>query len=270
VYVNCACENRPGYESVYPYEEPNGSFETELSDKLTPADYRKIVEAYTQRELSYPSDILNAFIRVDAVLARQLKTSMIQGLPKRYFLRTMLWGPAEAVLLKTRDSEKGEVVFPTWSWARWQGSVCFRDSGSGGGDSLPPIQMAMQVNDQFVGNLVWFYYSDPEKGLHAVDEERLWFSAENKISDLLREEQSATYQTNLETWGRVPQQRPWDPMDEPAMRGAPGYFTGGRPWGHHNPGPVDTWKLDYPTESFRQAAVEMWRAFIQSPWEAEP
>ncbi|KKY28440.1 putative heterokaryon incompatibility [Phaeomoniella chlamydospora] len=89
--------------------------------KLTPDRYFDLVTNYARRQLSYPSDALNAFAGILSMLTEYSHERFLWGLMTSTFERQLYWvGKA-----KPRASpEHG--YFPTWSWVGWEGEVSFR------------------------------------------------------------------------------------------------------------------------------------------------
>ncbi|KAF4634641.1 hypothetical protein G7Y89_g3469 [Cudoniella acicularis] len=82
-------------------------------------DYADLVEQYSGRQLSIPSDYLNAFTGMLNLLEIELQTSFTCGLPNNEFTISLLWirlGP-------TRGNRNAH--FPSWSWLGWANPVSF-------------------------------------------------------------------------------------------------------------------------------------------------
>jgi hypothetical protein len=91
--------------------------------------YNNSVKLYTTRSLTFSSDVLKAFRGIEKVLAMNLCTVFVCGLPRAYFDWALLWEPQS--LAKNRDDKsmrKHELSalsvhrrngFPSWSWAGW-------------------------------------------------------------------------------------------------------------------------------------------------------
>ncbi|KAM0430921.1 hypothetical protein ACHAPT_005555 [Fusarium lateritium] len=122
--------------------------------------YREVVRNYTSRTLSYASDVLRAFAGIESVLAAQLKTNFVQGLPERYFLNTLYWRPNGPSVLRDRS-----LIFRSWSWAAWDGHASYDDHRC----------------SRFIssGNMVRFHYSDPLLGVRPVTETTTWVDHED-------------------------------------------------------------------------------------------
>ena len=84
--------------------------------------YRRIVETYTSRHLSYPSDVLNAFKGIESVLRPFFRSDFIFGLPRSEVDSQLLWQPTGS-LRRRRDPKTAHALFPSWSWAGWVGEV---------------------------------------------------------------------------------------------------------------------------------------------------
>lgn len=90
-----------------------------LGEFLPPhEDYREQVEAYTKRELTFPSDILRAF---SGILHTIFGSEYYFGLPFSGFYVALLWRTKSGQYLP-RD-EWQQDTFPSWSWAAIQGEV---------------------------------------------------------------------------------------------------------------------------------------------------
>ncbi|APA13169.1 hypothetical protein SS1G_14072 [Sclerotinia sclerotiorum 1980 UF-70] len=77
--------------------------------------YFRAVETYTARNLTYPSDIINALAGVLNTQGNAMDCDIFYGLPSAMFDLALLWQPCGKV---TRREG-----FPSWSWAGWQGQV---------------------------------------------------------------------------------------------------------------------------------------------------
>lgn len=84
--------------------------------------YRRIVETYTSRQLSFPSDMLNAFKAIEARFHSLFRSDFVFGLPRSELDSQLLWQPA-GPLKRRRDPKTNLPIFPSWSWAGWVGEV---------------------------------------------------------------------------------------------------------------------------------------------------
>lgn len=84
-------------------------------------EYPIVVPKYSQRKLSFESDILNAF---SGYLNMMFKDKHYFGLPCAYFNSALLWRSADDSGLP-RESN-GNDTFPSWSWASRTGYVSYQ------------------------------------------------------------------------------------------------------------------------------------------------
>ncbi|KAI0325302.1 HET-domain-containing protein [Cubamyces sp. BRFM 1775] len=83
----------------------------------------RIVEDYTNRSLSYPSDKLIAFAGVAELYARALRSDYLAGLWRNTLLLDLLWQRRSGASSST--SRCGGYRAPSWSWACVDGPVAF-------------------------------------------------------------------------------------------------------------------------------------------------
>ena len=88
------------------------------------SEYFNFVPQYTQRDLTYSSDILNAFKGIEGVMKQTMRTHFWYGLPEKFLDAALLWtlvGPHK----KREVTIKGfhESHFPSWTWAGWDSEV---------------------------------------------------------------------------------------------------------------------------------------------------
>lgn len=77
--------------------------------------FTSAVELYTRRELTNPSDILNAFEGVRQVLEKRIGSPIFYGLVEKMMDQSLMWESTKR-LIRRRG-------FPTWSWSGWLGEV---------------------------------------------------------------------------------------------------------------------------------------------------
>ncbi|KAJ8114487.1 hypothetical protein OPT61_g3647 [Boeremia exigua] len=83
------------------------------------AEYAKMVEQYNSRQLSYDSDILNAFLGIMAQMCEGFPAGFHGGLPEFYFTIGLLWQPGEGL----RPRFPSTRCAPSWSWLGWSGKL---------------------------------------------------------------------------------------------------------------------------------------------------
>lgn len=106
--------------------------------------YAKLLREYNGRQLTYNTDILDAFRGISKVLSRKFSTNFLYGLPQNQLHHALLWMPTsrlerrfEVKLEEESDLARLAEVYtvgeelsgimhpPTWSWAAWRGRVGF-------------------------------------------------------------------------------------------------------------------------------------------------
>jgi hypothetical protein len=87
---------------------------------------------YTPRELTYPTDALNAFAGISRYVGEKLQTEWCYGTPNALFEWGILWVQGKA--LERRPE------FPSWSWAGWAGAVSTRVSAWLNGKPLQALR----------------------------------------------------------------------------------------------------------------------------------
>ncbi|EAT84045.2 hypothetical protein SNOG_08877 [Parastagonospora nodorum SN15] len=93
-------------------------------------NYEYALSAYTYREVSYASDMLNAFDGIKAVLSDAMQTDFWQGIPEKIFPQALCWqlrGSYRRRRLWPADGLPSEPLFASWTWAGWESSVNLND-----------------------------------------------------------------------------------------------------------------------------------------------
>ena len=90
---------------------------TRLVRSVVFAEYTRAIEEYTHREISYESDVLNAFAGLLHIFSRFFGCKTLLGLPEGLLDVALLWKP-------TRQLQR-RIGFPSWSWAGWVGRVAY-------------------------------------------------------------------------------------------------------------------------------------------------
>lgn len=111
--------------------------------------YMRCVEAYSQRRLWRPDDVLKAFEAVGKMLGTALKTDLLYGLPSSFLDLALLWEFKEAPDDARRRQSSDTRMFPTWSWAGWERPIKYRDSTLAGTLSDIPA---------WLSNRTWIYW----------------------------------------------------------------------------------------------------------------
>jgi hypothetical protein len=81
--------------------------------------YASLVHEYSKRELSYDTDVINAFSGISTVLGHFLNSSSVSGLIECVLDVCLLWVPGNS------NTHSRNLNFPSWSWAGWRGEVFY-------------------------------------------------------------------------------------------------------------------------------------------------
>jgi hypothetical protein len=84
-----------------------------------------LVQEYTKRDITYPSDRLLALEVVMKLIAKRTDWTPVYGLWKESLLRTLAWEARAKGESTTRGRMNPEYYAPTWSWASVNGPAVF-------------------------------------------------------------------------------------------------------------------------------------------------
>jgi hypothetical protein len=127
VYFQCRCTAR-SVDIITEDESAGWSIEfinspmlmlQQLSDAPLSV-YKKALELYMTRNLTYSRDILAAFNGIGNQVCEALGGSLIHGLPSSHFDWALLWEARDAA---ERRFDVDEELFPSWSWCGWKGEM---------------------------------------------------------------------------------------------------------------------------------------------------
>ncbi|KAM0420953.1 hypothetical protein ACHAPT_011196 [Fusarium lateritium] len=119
----------------------NESLDAPMIDGFTLWDtYIQSVNVYTTRNMTWQTDAVNAFVGIADIIRRGTNTKFWYGMPEFAFTQSLLWRPKGP--LKRRTSQTGTPLFPSWTWAAWQGHVSYRGRGWHNAVGFPPVSMA--------------------------------------------------------------------------------------------------------------------------------
>ncbi|CAP64845.1 uncharacterized protein PODANS_5_3920 [Podospora anserina S mat+] len=85
--------------------------------------FEGLVRQYQRRRMTYQADGLRAFSGILDVLSRTYDGGFLHGMPKMFFDVAMLWEPQAGSKPRLVAPGSRELMFPSWSWASFQGSV---------------------------------------------------------------------------------------------------------------------------------------------------
>jgi hypothetical protein len=81
--------------------------------------YESLVQRYTKRNLTFPSDAVNAFTGILAMLGSVNLGEIQCALPEKFLSRAMHWCP-----VISKDFKRNP-FFASWSWAGWIGQISY-------------------------------------------------------------------------------------------------------------------------------------------------
>ena len=124
VFLQCAkATHRDDIVHQYGLELADVTDMREIKDVLSPSDYqfqaealKHAIETYSKRDLTCPSDILNAFMGISNYFKRVLKTKIHYGIPQAFMARSLCW---QLCPTKTEITQPRREGFPSWSWIGW-------------------------------------------------------------------------------------------------------------------------------------------------------
>ena len=136
---------------------------TRLVRSVIFTEYTRVVEEYTHREISYESDILNAFAGLLHIFSRFFRCKTLLGLPESLLDVALLWKPMTQ--LQRRSG------FPSWSWAGWVGRVAYDE----------PFTLTRRMDETFFA-----YYNDAygEEGIRPLIRWHVWDAVSRRVIPL--------------------------------------------------------------------------------------
>lgn len=100
---------------------PSGTIERLLT---YPISWSYLLRSYTNRRLTFESDVLIASAGVVASYLHSHDDVALCGLPiSMLFEYGLLWMPVAPLSRRTKSPPGQELMFPSWSWAGWSGPV---------------------------------------------------------------------------------------------------------------------------------------------------
>ncbi|RSM03519.1 hypothetical protein CDV31_010450 [Fusarium ambrosium] len=138
-----------------------------ITDNTSLRDYLDWVANYTSRQLSFGSDVLNAFSGIGNLLGQVLGSNLIFCLPEKFLVQALMWTASDNIVMRTGIPEN----LPSWSWASFPSKVNYKWITEDKEDYLHVI------------SLVYFYIQDVKEGLRKVEAQEWWVEGEMAIED---------------------------------------------------------------------------------------
>ena len=128
---------RPSEQNQSGIDEYESGERQSMLNSPSLAEYASLVEQYNRRQVTYDSDIMNAFAGVMTQMRGGFPAGFYGGIPEFYFDICLLWQPRRG--LRPRFLTKDTASLPSWSWIGWEGCLrldmwtCNTDSELPGG-----------------------------------------------------------------------------------------------------------------------------------------
>jgi hypothetical protein len=123
------------HKMILPTSLPDGvaSVDDENSKREVYASWLQVVENYSARQLTVPTDVLPALAGAASVFQTELNDSYLAGFFRGYLLESLLWKTKAGAPAALRPGSK----LPSWSWSSIVGGVTFEIAYSS--NVLPPV-----------------------------------------------------------------------------------------------------------------------------------
>lgn len=123
--------------------------------------YVNAVKNYTQRNMAFDADAVNAFLGLENFIAKGVNTKFWFGIPEFAFDRALLWYPRETV---KRRKQGDRALFPSWSWSAWKGSISYKCKGWHNAQYHGPASVIDWYCNMTVDSFVERYPVDSQSG----------------------------------------------------------------------------------------------------------
>ena len=112
--------------------------------------YNTLVQEYSQRRLSFQSDVENAFAGLASILEEWYSgTPVVHGMMLPFFACSMTWmfTHAEDYSSYWTNNERGKkrAGFPTWSWVAWAAAISNINDDSASDIPLPVLSLVRNI-----------------------------------------------------------------------------------------------------------------------------
>ncbi|KAF7561008.1 hypothetical protein G7046_g3144 [Stylonectria norvegica] len=152
------------------WDDYNRGVDYNMTDTTSLKNYFQWVEDYTSRQLSFGSDILNAFTGVGNTLGESLGSPMLFGLPEKYLPQALMWS---TLGMPPRRTDPPNI--PSWSWASRLSETDYRW-----------LKGTSTMDDDLlnIASLVYYHYQDSKNGLRKFNVGERWIQREIEITTI--------------------------------------------------------------------------------------
>jgi len=123
--------------------------------------YTRLMTLFNERDLTFPEDVLDAFVSCLAHLSSIFPGGFISGLPTMCFDAALLWQPwAYLKRRKPRRLSADDAILPSWSWAGWEGiinSESWRSAANYQIEYLPESEIPQFTSWRTFSTVEWTY-----------------------------------------------------------------------------------------------------------------
>lgn len=127
--------------------------------------YDDCLTTFSQRQLTFESDRLPAFLGIANLIAAQIGTELFMGFPIAIFNLTILWRTYDENSTILSDSHReGKRLVPTWCWASWTGTKTTLNVGDDD-DTKSTWAISTYEKEFFFHTWIVWYYEDHKDGV---------------------------------------------------------------------------------------------------------
>lgn len=123
--------------------------------------YTRLMTLFNERDLTFPEDVLDAFVSCLAHLSSVFPGGFISGLPTMYFDAALLWQPWAYLRRRSpRQLPADGAILPSWSWAGWEGiinSESWRSAANHQIEHLPESEIPQYTSWRTFSTVPWTY-----------------------------------------------------------------------------------------------------------------
>jgi hypothetical protein len=135
--------------------------------------YTRLMTLFNERDLTFPEDVLDAFISCLVHLSSVFPGGFTSGLPTMCFDAVLLWQPwAFLKRRKPRRVSDEEAMLPSWSWAGWEGiinSESWRSAANYQFESSPVLGISQYTSWRTLSTIQWTFSKTLESERYPIN-----------------------------------------------------------------------------------------------------